>query len=141
MALNARYLADKSALARLSQPAVDRRLAPLIESGLVAISSIVTLEVLFSARSAADHRATRERLALALEPAPMDQPTLDRAVEIQALLAERGEHRAVALPDLMIAATAERHRLTVLHYDADFDRIAAVADVGAEWIVERGSVP
>jgi predicted nucleic acid-binding protein len=56
-------------------------------------------------------------------------------------LAERGEHRSVALPDLMIAATAERHRLTVLHYDADFDRIAVVSDVQAEWIVARGSVP
>jgi predicted nucleic acid-binding protein len=141
MALNARYLADKSALARLAHPPVEQRLAPLIENGLVAVSSIVTLEMLFSARSPGDYRATRQRLTLALELAPMDQPTLDRAVEIQALLAERGQHRAVALPDLMIAATAERHRLTVLHYDADFDRIAVVSDVQAEWIVARGSVP
>jgi predicted nucleic acid-binding protein len=31
----------------------------------------------------------------------------DRAVEVQQLLADRGRHRAPAVPDLLIAATAE----------------------------------
>lgn len=140
MALSARYLADTSALARLGRASVGDRLAPLIDSGLVAMCSVVLLEVLFSARSPLDHRRTRKRLTLALESATMDQPELDRAVEIQALLAERGEHRGVALPDLMIAATAERHGLIVLHYDADFDRIAAVTGQPTDWVVARGSV-
>jgi len=137
MALSARHLVDRSALARMSDPAVAARLGPLIESGLVALSSVVLLEVLFSARSGADHRRTRERWSLALELAPMGQPELDRAVEVQGLLAERGEHRAVPLPDLMIAATAERHRLAVLHYDADFDRIAAITGQPVDWVVPR----
>lgn len=49
----------------------------------------------------------------------------DRAVEVQALLADRGRHRAPAVPDLLIAATAELAGLTVLHVDKDFDLIAS----------------
>jgi len=39
-------------------------------------------------------------------------------------LAERGQHRAASLPDLLIAATGELAQLTVLHHDKDFDLIA-----------------
>jgi predicted nucleic acid-binding protein len=50
--------------------------------------------------------------------------TEDRAVEILTLLADRGQHRAPSVPDLIIAATAELAGLTVLHLDKDFDVIA-----------------
>ena len=49
----------------------------------------------------------------------------DRSVEVQLALAERGQHRAPSIPDILIAATAERTGLTVLHLDKDFDLIAA----------------
>ena len=55
-----------------------------------------------------------------------------RAVEIQMLLADRGQHRAPSVPDLLIAATAELARLTVLHVDKDFDLIAAITAQGVE---------
>lgn len=139
--MNARYLADRSALARLNRPSVSARLEPLIETGQIATCSVVMLELLFSARSPIDYRVTRERLSLSFELAEMDQGVLDRAVELQAALAERSQHRGVALPDLMLAATAERHGLIVLHYDADFDLIAVVSGQPMEWVVARGSVP
>lgn len=50
----------------------------------------------------------------------------DRACEVQMLLADRGQHRAPSLPDLLIAATAELAGLTVLAVDKDFDLIASV---------------
>lgn len=50
----------------------------------------------------------------------------DRALEVQLLLAERGQHRAPAIPDLMVAAAAELGGLTVLALDKDFELIAAV---------------
>ena len=50
----------------------------------------------------------------------------DRAVEVQIALAERGQHRAASIPDLLIAATAELAQLTVLHNDKDFELIADV---------------
>jgi predicted nucleic acid-binding protein len=64
---------------------------------------------------------------------------LDRAFEVQGLLADRGQHR-LPIPDLVIAAAAESADLTVLHYDADFERIAEVTGQAHDWVVPRGSV-
>jgi predicted nucleic acid-binding protein len=50
----------------------------------------------------------------------------DRAVEVLALLADRGQHRAPSIPDLIITATAELAGLTVLHLDKDFEIIAQI---------------
>jgi hypothetical protein len=50
----------------------------------------------------------------------------DRAVEVQLLLADHGQHRAPSIPDLLIDATAELAGLTVLHLDKDFELIADV---------------
>ena len=50
----------------------------------------------------------------------------DRAVEVQMLLADRGQHRAPAIPDLLVAATAEIAGLTVLALDKDFDLISKI---------------
>jgi predicted nucleic acid-binding protein len=50
----------------------------------------------------------------------------DRAVEVQTLLAERGQHRAPSVPDVLIAATAELIGLVVLHVDEDFELIADI---------------
>ena len=55
-----------------------------------------------------------------------------RAIEIQMLLADRGQHRAPSIPDLLIAATAELAKLTVLHADKDFDLIAAITNQSVE---------
>lgn len=63
-----------------------------------------------------------------------------RAVEVQGLLADRGLHRAASIPDLLIAATAERRGAAVLHYDSDFDLIASVTGQATAWVVPRGTV-
>jgi hypothetical protein len=50
----------------------------------------------------------------------------DRAVEVQLLLADRGQHRAPSIPDLLVAATAEVAELTILALDTDFELIAQI---------------
>jgi len=70
----------------------------------------------------------------------VDGVVVGRALEVQAMLAERSQHRAVPLPDLLVAACAERAGLSVLHYDADFERIAELTGQSMQWIVPRGSV-
>ena len=77
----------------------------------------------------------------AMPRVPVTDATVDRALEVQGSLAARSEHRSVPLPDLLIAACAERARLTVLHYDADYDRISEVTGQPVQWVVPRGSVP
>ena len=62
-----------------------------------------------------------------------------RAIDVQGLLALRGHHR-VPIPDLVIAAVAEQAGVVLLHYNADFDRIAAVTGQEMEWVAPRGSV-
>lgn len=138
MALTPRYLADKSALARMPLPAVRRRLEPLLVDGLVATCGIIDLELGYSARNATTHSdVVRERQSL--PRAAVDDTVLDRALEVQGQLARHGQHR-LPIPDLVIAACAEQSGLTVLHYDADFERIADVTGQGQEWVVERGSL-
>jgi predicted nucleic acid-binding protein len=135
----ARYLAGKSALSRLNEPEVGERLGPPLTDGAVATCGIVLLEVLYSARSSADYAAIREQLE-GLERVPVDDAAFDRALEVQERLAQRSEHRGASLPDLLLAAAAERAGLVVLHYDSDFDRICSVTGQPAEWVVPRGSV-
>ena len=135
------FLADKSALAR-RQARVEVRevLDPLLLQGEVATCGIVDLEMLYSATSPATYRALADALR-GMPRAPLDEECVRRALEVQAMLAKRSQHRAVPLPDLLIAACAERARLTVLHYDADFDRIAKLTGQPVQWVVARGSVP
>jgi predicted nucleic acid-binding protein len=137
--VKARYLIDKSALARMSLEKVRDRLAPIIEAGEAATCAIIDLEVLFSARNREDHDHIRQRRALAYENVPIDEAILRRAIGIQAELARTGRHR-VPIPDLIIAATAEASGLTLLHYDRDYDLIAEITHQSTEWVVERGSV-
>ena len=54
MAVVARYLADKSAIARLRYPSVASVLSPLITAGLVATCGAIEFEILWSTRSSAE---------------------------------------------------------------------------------------
>ncbi len=132
------YLADKSALARLRIPLVADRIGPLMLEGLLATCPIIDLEILYSARSLSDYEGIlAERQAMA--SFAITEAVTDRAINVQHQLAERGQHR-LPIPDLLIAAVAEINDLTVLHYDADFDRIAQITSQPVDWVVPRGSV-
>jgi predicted nucleic acid-binding protein len=134
------YLADKSALARrAARVEVRKVLDPLLLEGAVATCGIVELEMLYSATSPATYKALAEALR-GMPRVPVDEECVRRALEVQAMLAKNSQHRAVPLPDLLIAVCAERAGLTVLHYDADFDRIAKLTGQPVQWVVPRGSV-
>lgn len=68
-----------------------------------------------------------------------DDNAFTRALEIQRHALNAGFHRALSLPDLLIAATAQLNRRTVLHYDGDFDMIASLTGQPTEWVVPPGS--
>ena len=131
------YLIDKSALARMPDARVQARLVPILEAGEAATCEIIDLEILYSTRNADEHRRTRRRRALAYRHVPISEAMFQRAIEVQGLLARRGRHR-VPIPDLIIAAAAEQAGMVLLHYDADFDRIAAVTGQAVEWVVPKG---
>jgi predicted nucleic acid-binding protein len=138
VALSAYYLADKSALVRFPVPGVARRLRPLLEDGCIATCAMVDLEILYSSRKLSDYEAVRDERR-ALDSAPITPEITAMAIELQHALAERGQHR-VPIPDLVISAAAKAAGLVVLHYDADFERIAAVGGARHEWVVPPGSI-
>jgi predicted nucleic acid-binding protein len=136
----ATYLADKSALTRReTRPEVRQVIEPLLLSGALATCGIVDLELLYSASSPAVYASLASSLR-ALPRVPVSEETIDRALDVQASLAKRSQHRAVPLPDLIVAACAESAGLTVLHYDADYDRIAEITGQPTQWVLPRGSV-
>ena len=119
------WLIDKSALIRLGESPDAEEWANRIERGLVRITTMTRLEVGYAARSGGQARAAFRTPPLATMPVEYLTPMIeDRAVEVQLLLADQGQHRAPSIPDLLIAATAELASLTVLHVDKDFDLIA-----------------
>jgi predicted nucleic acid-binding protein len=137
-------LADTSAwfVSRRVEGATARQaLDELLLSSQVAICDMVRFELLYSARNAADMAATSINLD-ALYDCPVGKSQWERALDVYRRLAGQGRahHRSVGYPDLLIAAAAEASGATVLHYDEDFDRIAAITGQPVRWIVPRGSV-
>lgn len=121
------WLADKSALTRLTRSPDAAEWLERIERGLVRVATATRLEVGFSARSGNDVRVVHRRRPLSAMPVEYLTPAAeDRAVEVQALLADLGRHRAPSVPDLLLAAAAELGGMTVLHVHKDFELIADV---------------
>jgi predicted nucleic acid-binding protein len=121
------WLIDKSALVRLAASADAEDWAGRIERGLVRISTVTRLEVGYSARTGQALRDATRRPPLSSMPVECQTPVIeDRAVQVQMLLADRGQHRAASIPDLLVAATAEIVGLTLLHVDKDFELIASL---------------
>jgi predicted nucleic acid-binding protein len=132
------HLVDTSVLTRLARPEVRSVLEPRAERGELARAEISDLEVGYSARSAPEW----DRLGGALGVFELIATTSEhvrRAKQVQRLLAARHQ-RGRKVPDLLVAAAAEVESLIVLHYDADFDRIAAVTGQRSEWVVPAGSI-
>jgi len=94
-------------------------------------------ELLYSARDAIE--LAQLRVDLSALPYLTMTPAADTQVgNTMAALAARGQHRT-PIPDLMLAAIAHATSAVVLHYDADYERIAMVTGQPHEWIVPRGS--
>jgi predicted nucleic acid-binding protein len=121
------WLLDKSALARIGTSPDAEAWATRAERGLLRISTPTLLEQGYSARSGADWQGIIHGTPVAWFPIEYLTPRAEqRALEVQSILAGRGQHRAPSIPDLLIAAIAEVGSLVVLHLDKDFDLIAEV---------------
>ncbi len=136
MALTA--LVDTSVLTRLGRAEVREVIEPLAAAGRLGRASICDLEVGYSARNSDEW----DRLVEALDAFGAVETTAShvrRALQVQRLLAQQSQ-RGRMIPDLLIAAAAEALDIAVLHYDGDFDLIAAVTGQRCTWVVPAGSV-
>jgi len=132
------HVVDTSVLTRLGVRSVRTAIEDRAAAGRLARAGISDLEIGFSARSAPEW----DRLLGALDAFELIETTADhvaRARQVQRLLAAKHQ-RGRKIPDLLVAAAAEQRGLAVLHYDADFDRIATLTGQRCEWVVAAGTV-
>jgi predicted nucleic acid-binding protein len=134
------YLIDTSAQARYRNPAVRGVIAGLIVDRAAATCVTVDLEAGYSGRDLADVWVIAERRRTRYVVLPMTAVIAERARDVQVRMAARGHHRAAGVIDLITAAVAEHQGAVVLHYDADFEHIAAVTGQPHSWIAPRGSL-
>jgi predicted nucleic acid-binding protein len=116
-------------------------LGPMIEAGLIATCGVIEFELGWATRSSTEFDELRADRDAGYEWLPAHDEDWRRALGVQAALWRSGQVRAVGFPDLLIAAVAERERVTVLHYDGDYDLIAKVTGQSVQWVVPRGTVP
>ena len=134
------YLADTSAWNRSNATeGIAERWAELVHAAQVAVCPPVLLELLYSARSPADYTALRDELA-GLPNLPLSEQAVERALDTQATLAVRSQHRGPTPTDLLVAAIAEVNGATLLHYDPHFDVVTAETGQPAEWLARRGTL-
>lgn len=127
------WLIDKSAYTRLGDSPDAQEWADRIGRGLVRISTVTRLEIGYSFRTATQARHESLSPPLSLMPLEYLTPAAEnRAIETQLLLADRGQHRAPSIPDLLVAATAETAGLTVLALDKDYELIADMTGQAVE---------
>lgn len=134
------HLVDTSAAARIRDDAVRAVIAGLIANRAAATCVTVDLEAGYSGRNLADLQNIAQRRRALYVNLPVNEAIADRAREVQQLLARQGLHRSAGIVDLMTAAVAEFHDAVVVHYDADFEHIAAVTRQPHVWVVPKGTI-
>jgi hypothetical protein len=135
-------LADTSAwFASRRGAEVRRAFDELVSRGEIATCDAEKLELLYTARNGPELSARRTELDL-LPQCPIGPREWRRALDVYETLAHQGgmHHRRVKHVDLLIAAAAESAGMALLHYDADFETIAAITGQPTRWIAPRGSL-
>ncbi len=136
-------LADTSAWGKRHLLPTDRRnwFDEAARGGALATCAAVTSELLYTARSGAEFRRLRSDLA-ALPSCPITSLEWDVAFDTWQLFADEGaaHHRRVKFVDCLIAAAAQSAGVAVLHYDRDFDAIAAYTGQDVQALAPLGSL-
>lgn len=139
----ARLLVDNSVWARTAQPAVGVVWTRAVRQQIAVACDAFVMEAGYSARSGRELRELREAVDASMDGVRTDERAWDLAVEAQQAMADAAGlmHRRKPM-DFLMAATAHRYGLGVLHYDQDFDLIAEHSglEFASVWIAPRGSL-
>ncbi|WP_030438545.1 PIN domain nuclease [Actinoplanes subtropicus] len=135
------FLVDTSAFVRLVRDSELRATwREAIGAGVLSVCPLTELEVLRGAQSMTDRQAIESVFRRSYCWVVMPDRAVQRAQGVQEGMTTRGTHRSASPVDLLVAATAEAHGLTLLHYDHDFVRVAAVTGQKVRWLAEPGSI-
>jgi predicted nucleic acid-binding protein len=132
------HLIDTSVVSRLGRDEVRAVIEPLAHSGRIGRAGITDVEVGYGSRNAREWDQDMADLSV-FELVETTADHVHRARQVQRLLAALSR-RGRKVPDLLIAAAAEEARLTLLHYDNDFDLIAKLTGQACQWVVPAGTI-
>ncbi|GGT36041.1 PIN domain-containing protein [Streptomyces purpureus] len=119
------YLLDTSGLVRLlSTPALQSAWYDAIDAEAIASCYPQRAEFLYSARNSREYDEIAEMFTDLYPDVAVPKNAGRWIGSVQQRMARDGEHRSASAVDLIIAATAAHHGLTVLHDDADYRTIA-----------------
>jgi predicted nucleic acid-binding protein len=119
------YLVDTSALVRIIRRQADARWDDLVERGLLAICEPVLVEVL-TGTDAKSYAEVEDEIRGTYPWVPVPDDAWSIVAAVRRDLAARSQHQGLSVADYLIAATAIRLKLVVLHEDADFETVARV---------------
>ncbi|MEU2430147.1 PIN domain-containing protein [Streptomyces sp. NPDC007861] len=120
------YLADTSAIRRLLRGQIGDPWPRHVAQGLVAICPPVESELMPGLRADRDYEPFFTMLGQTFGWVPALDDPWPKITAVQRDLASIGHHRGPSPIDILIALTAQQHRLTVLHVDDDFGSIGKV---------------
>jgi hypothetical protein len=110
-----------------------------VAAGRVLVCDLVILELI---RLTANETRAQEVAARldAFGSIAMPASLSSRARELQISLAASGDHRRVPPVDLLIGCAAEAAGVPLVHYDRDYERIAAVSGLEDRWLLPDGTL-
>ncbi|MGV9939447.1 PIN domain-containing protein [Streptomyces sp. NPDC003401] len=119
------YLLDTSALVRLLRnPELQAAWYDAIDAGSIGSCYVQRAELLHSARNGREYDEITEMFTDLYPDVSVPKNAGRWVGSVQQRMAQAGEHRSASAVDLVIAATAAHHGLTVLHDDADYRAVA-----------------
>ena len=127
------YLLDTSGLVRLLRdPKLQEAWYDAIDAEVIGSCYPQRAEFLYSARDAAEYDEITEMFSDLYPDVAVPKAAGRWVSSVQYQMARMGHHRIASAVDLIIAATAAHHGLTVLHDDADYRTVARHAPDMAE---------
>jgi predicted nucleic acid-binding protein len=134
------FLIDSSAAHRITRPAALAGWRSALKAGRVGMCAATEAEVLYSAKSPHHYAQLRQAFAELYTWHVIPDDVWDSVLDLQESLAAAGCHRSAGMADLLVAVTAMHHRLTLLHYDHDFETIARHSDLETRWLADPGTL-
>lgn len=119
------YLLDTSGLVQiLADPGLQGAWYDAIDGAAIGSCYPQRTEFLYSARDASEYDEIAEMFADLYPDVTVPKNAGRWIASVQRQMARAGEHRSASAVDLIIAATAAHHGLTVLHDDSDYRTLA-----------------
>ena len=119
------YLLDTSGLVRLlGDPDLQQAWYGAVDAEAIGSCYPQRTEFLYSARDRSEYDEITEMFGDLFPDVSVPKNAGRWIASVQHHMARAGEHRSASAADLMIAATAAHHGLTVLHDDGDYRTVA-----------------